>query len=114
MRYITAFLVSICLLILATACNRQPSTAAVLHDVERVDSDKIESIILAASRPYVLVNFYSTYCKPCIKEIPDLIKLKNNPDSEVEVLFVSLDEPEGLDAKLAGFLGRPKGRVDYI
>lgn len=107
MKYITAYLVSIYLLILVTACNSgQPEETAVFADIESIDSAKIDEIVKKATRPYVLINFYSTYCKPCIKEIPDLIKLKNNPDSEVEVHFVSLDEPEGLETKLAGFLNK--------
>lgn len=106
MRFITAYLTSICLLTLVTACDRQASAIAGIHEVEQVDGDKIEALVKASSRPYVLVNFYSTYCKPCIKEIPDLIKLKNNPASEVEVHFISLDEPDVRESMLAGFLTR--------
>ena len=106
MKYITTYLASISLLILLTACSTQSEEQAIVADVESIDSDKISSIVRSAQRPYVLINFYSTYCKPCIKEIPDLSKLKNNPDSEVEVHFVSLDEPEVRETKLAGFLSK--------
>lgn len=106
MKFITAYLLSIYLLTLVTACNQQPNTAGVYSEPEPVDGDKIVSLVRSASQPYVLINFYATYCKPCIKEIPDLIKLKHTPDSQVEVLFVSLDEPEVRKAQLAGFLNR--------
>lgn len=48
-----------------------------------------------SEKPYVLVNFYATYCKPCLKEIPDLLKLYHDKNSPVEVIFVSLDDDDG-------------------
>ncbi len=55
-------------------------------------------MVQTSQKPYHLINFYATYCKPCIKEIPDLIALKNAENSEIEVSFVSLDEA-GMVAK---------------
>ncbi len=108
MRFTTVYLASICLLTLVTACDGQQAATALagMREVEQVDGEKIEALVRETARPYVLVNFYSTYCKPCIQEIPDLIKLKNNPASEVEVYFVSLDEPEIRESLLDGFLIR--------
>lgn len=53
-------------------------------------------------KKYHVVNFFATYCKPCIKEIPDLLAIKNeHPD--IDVHFVSIDDAETRSA-LAGFL----------
>jgi thiol-disulfide isomerase/thioredoxin len=38
----------------------------------------------------VLVNFWATWCKPCIIEFPDIVKLKNE-NSDLEVIFISFD-----------------------
>lgn len=61
-------------------------------------------MIHASSKPYHLVNFYATYCKPCIKEIPELIALKNAEKSEIEVTFVSLDDADAIEKHLPNFL----------
>ncbi len=38
-----------------------------------------------------LLNFWATWCPPCIKEIPELIKLKKKFKNEIEIIFVSVD-----------------------
>ena len=44
-------------------------------------------------KKYHVVNFFATYCKPCVKEIPDLLAIKNeHPD--IDVHFVSIDDAE--------------------
>lgn len=54
-----------------------------------------------SQKPYVLVNFYATNCKPCLEELPGLIAMHQDPASQVEVLFVALDNlPE---PKLSAF-----------
>ena len=37
------------------------------------------------------MNFWATWCAPCIKEIPELIELKEKFKKNVEVYFVSVD-----------------------
>lgn len=42
----------------------------------------------------VLVNFWATWCRPCIKELPDLLALERQYGSRgFELLAVSLDDP---------------------
>ena len=40
----------------------------------------------------MVLNFWATWCKPCIQEIPDLVKIRDRFDpAQVEVIGVSLD-----------------------
>lgn len=48
------------------------------------------------------MNFYATFCKPCIRELPDLIAL--NEEKEVAVYFVSMDEKRVLSGSLSSFM----------
>jgi thiol-disulfide isomerase/thioredoxin len=45
-------------------------------------------------KPYVLVNFWATFCKPCKAEIPDLVRAKKDTSLGIDVLLVSLDDIE--------------------
>lgn len=52
-----------------------------------------------------VVNFWATWCAPCVKELPAFEKLRENYKSEkVEVLLVSLDFPRQYETKLKPFI----------
>ncbi|MCU0326776.1 MAG: TlpA family protein disulfide reductase [Spirosomaceae bacterium] len=42
------------------------------------------------SKTYVF-NFWATWCKPCIAELPNFIKVADEYQQNIEVIFVSLD-----------------------
>lgn len=43
----------------------------------------------------VLLNFWASWCPPCVREIPDLVKLhKNYQDKEFVILGVVVENPE--------------------
>lgn len=86
MRYTLSFF----LLILATACTN--SSQQQLVKLKPVDQAALQQMVTQTQRPYVVVNFFTTYCKPCEKEIPDLWQMNQAEDAEAEILFVSMDE----------------------
>ena len=40
---------------------------------------------------WVLVNFWATWCPPCLEEIPDLVSLHENKKNNLVVLGVAMD-----------------------
>ncbi|HMM47953.1 MAG TPA: TlpA disulfide reductase family protein [Thiobacillaceae bacterium] len=40
---------------------------------------------------WVLVNYWATWCPPCLDEIPDLIALHGNPKNKLVVIGVAMD-----------------------
>jgi thiol-disulfide isomerase/thioredoxin len=74
-----------------------PETGVVTIDAAGVDS------LRASSRSrVVLVNVWATWCAPCIKEMPGLVKLRTDyPDSDLEIIMVSTDDAEDLDSLVA-------------
>jgi thiol-disulfide isomerase/thioredoxin len=54
-----------------------------------------------------VINFWATWCAPCIKEIPDFEKLQAQyKDKKVKVLFVSLDFPNQVESRVIPFINR--------
>ena len=50
-----------------------------------------ETTISNSENKILLFNFWATWCAPCIKEIPELIELKERFKNSLEVYFVSVD-----------------------
>lgn len=56
-----------------------------------------------------IVNFWATWCKPCVAELPyfELINSRY-PNKEVEVILVSLDLPNQVETKLIPFVKKQR------
>ena len=52
-----------------------------------------------------LVNFWATWCAPCRREIPDLIKLQEGWGNSVSIIGVDLNEPGDVVADYANSMG---------
>ena len=52
-----------------------------------------------------VVNFWATWCGPCVKELPNFEQLRvANAGQKVKVLLVSLDYASQLDKKVKPFV----------
>jgi len=69
-------------------------SASPLHAVDKgpISTEQLQALIQDTSSTVVLVNFWSTWCGPCRKEIPGLIELRDEyPESDIAILGISLD-----------------------
>ncbi|HVK84021.1 MAG TPA: TlpA disulfide reductase family protein [Kofleriaceae bacterium] len=74
-----------------TACKGQQC----LPDVNYVDTIGKAYTPADLAGKVVVVNFWATWCKPCLKEIPDLSKVQERYlDKGVVVLGVMTDNPD--------------------
>ena len=73
--------------------------------VQKISKTELASILNNPSDKLHVINFWATWCAPCVSELPDFQKVVNESDgNKVEFLFISLDFPSDADKKLAPFL----------
>ena len=78
-------------------------------ELEVYDFDGLEPLLNKQGDKVYVVNFWATWCAPCIKEIPHFEKLNANyKNKNVEVLLVSLDFPFNYDKKLKPYIKKHK------
>ena len=68
-----------------------PAKKINFFDLETLDGKKVEVVDKLVKKKLILVNFWATWCPPCIKEIPDLLNLKKKFERDIEIIFVSVD-----------------------
>ncbi|KFE99354.1 thioredoxin [Chryseobacterium formosense] len=71
----------------------QNEKRVIINDIPMIKYELLEQKIKEEKDVFLVLNFWSTTCAPCVKELPDFIevndKLKANP--KFKMLLVSLD-----------------------
>lgn len=85
------------------------SLASYSQNASVIKITDLEKRIKNNSDTTYIVNFWATWCAPCVKELPDFdsidITYRNN---KVKVLLVSMDFKEDLKTKLLPFVALKK------
>ena len=80
-------------------------------DAQQIQKIKIKVLtdLTATSDSVLIINFWATFCKPCVEEIPDLIKLEKKYKKEKASLYlVSLDLEDYYPKKIKKFVAKKK------
>jgi thiol-disulfide isomerase/thioredoxin len=80
---------------------------SVAQTAEVVKFDKIESIIKTTSDDIQVINFWATWCGPCVKELPLFNALAARQDEGVKITLVSVDYADKV-GKVNSFITRNK------
>jgi len=73
-------------------------------EVRVVKFDALEHLMTRDSEKIEVINFWATWCKPCIKELPYFQQLQNDMPEKVNVTLVSLDFADVLENKVIPFV----------
>lgn len=86
------------------------SATHVDHKVTVVNFDQFESIIKKKDHKLYVVNFWATWCKPCVMELPEFMEVnkiyRNNPG--FKMVLVSLDIAGDVETSVQPFLVKNK------
>ncbi len=97
------------LLFSLVACKQEASKVAAVTEVTSFNYDQLKPLLHAQDDKTYVVNFWATWCAPCVKELPYFEKInKQYKDKNVEVLLVSLDFPKKVQSKLIPFINDKK------
>ena len=96
-------------------------TASVDHLLEPdtihpATADQFRAVLEHHRGKVVVVNYWATWCIPCLQELPELDLLQERyGDRGVVVLAVSMDDPEKLEDRVRPFFAkRAPGLVSYL
>jgi thiol-disulfide isomerase/thioredoxin len=78
-----------------------------------VKFDQLEKILHEPSDKIHVINFWATWCAPCVKELPFFEKLQKERSHEVKVTLVNLDFVEKLD-RVNSFIARKKITAEVL
>ncbi|MBC8005327.1 MAG: redoxin domain-containing protein [Verrucomicrobia bacterium] len=87
--------------------TEQMLLAQALHvkGIRVVSFKELEPLLHLKSDTVYLVNFWATWCAPCVKELPAIQAVeKKYADKKFKVLLVSLDMPSQLNSRLIPFI----------
>ena len=86
-----------------------------ISTVKTVTYNELKPLLEKEDGKTYIINFWATWCAPCVKELPYFEKIKEEyADNNVEVLLVSLDFPKQVEKKLIPFINKKKLQSEVI
>jgi thiol-disulfide isomerase/thioredoxin len=84
------------------------------QNIRKVKIEELGSYIQKSERPLV-VNFWATWCAPCVAELPYFQEeVKKQASNNVELVLVSLDFADAYPAKLSAFIKKNKYEASFF
>lgn len=82
---------------------------AFSQQVEVIKLDRLQKILKTENDTLYVVNFWATWCAPCVEELPHFEQIRADyTKQKVKVVLVSLDFANKLDSKLIPFVRKNK------
>lgn len=72
------------------------------QEIKSVKITDLEKRITESEKP-LIINFWATWCKPCVEELPYFISEVNKHKDSLELFLVSLDFKEAFPEQIASF-----------
>jgi len=85
------------------------SSFVEVTDVSTFNYDGLKPMLHQKDDKIYVVNFWATWCLPCVKELPYFEKINQKyKDQNIEVILVSLDFPDQKEKRLIPYINKKK------
>ena len=75
------------------------------QEVEVIKYLDLEKLIAQQNEKVKVINFWATWCKPCVKELPYFEALQQQyKKHEIQVYLISFDDVENLESRVKPFI----------
>lgn len=94
--------------------NASPPSAARGVSLRSADAAALDETIAKYRGKVVLVDYWATWCGPCIEQFPHTVELaRTHADRGLVVISVSMDNPNA-EAQVRAFLEKQDARFDNL
>src|SRR5688572_26270211 len=93
------------LILLALSMYLMPCTPYAQQQARIIKYADLQKILETNSTQIQVINFWATWCAPCVKELPLLEKLSTQKDLNAKITLINLDYADKLD-KVNAFIVR--------
>ena len=80
--------------------------SSLAQEIKTMKIDELDAFIQSTTKP-TIINFWATWCAPCVEEMPWFNKIVNQ-NKNVELVFVSLDNISAYPGKIQSFVKAKK------
>ncbi|AZJ32303.1 AhpC/TSA family protein [Tenacibaculum mesophilum] len=92
-----------------TTAKAQVNDTSKKVKITTLNYEELKPFLHKSNDKTYVVNFWATWCMPCVKELPAFEKLhKKYKDKNVEVVLVSLDFSKQIETNLIPFIKKKK------
>jgi thiol-disulfide isomerase/thioredoxin len=85
------------------------------QNINYIKVPDLENILKASENKLFVVNFWATWCPPCVSELPNFEKVaKEYSKEKVRFILISLDFPGQIEKQLIPFLKKNKISLDVL
>ncbi len=72
------------------------------QEIKIIKADNLYQMVEERSKKLRIINFWATWCKPCVEELPQFEQM--NKKENIEVMLVSLDFLSTLQTRVSPFI----------
>tara|TARA_R110001583_G_scaffold84472_1_gene222127 strand:- start:6397 stop:6912 length:516 start_codon:yes stop_codon:yes gene_type:complete len=114
-KYTSVILILLSLLISCKSETKKEVVDKPTANITVASFKEFEQVLNNVDDKTYVINFWATWCAPCVKELPYFEEITNNYHSDkVEVILVSLDFPDKIESKLLPFINKKKLKSKVI
>lgn len=102
-------LVFVFIFISLISCDQRP-----IAIVSTIDQEGLKKVIEPLDNKIKVINFWATWCAPCVEELPYFEELGSQYSNQIEVHLISLDDAKNIDTAVQPFLEENKIKSNVL